>query len=213
MLTNTLEAVSPVELVFTAEQSWAETTLDNLSGGEANIQFDENADRQGPITLAASAENFTTEARVVVFGDSDFALDVNFIYFANGDLIVNSVDWTAGQEDLINLTPKENTQRMLLPPQNAMMKSTPAGFGCRHPGSGACGWHLCVHPETAENVALIIRRSTLILLAIFALLLAGAVYLQRSGKTLKAEATPTEIEPAPVLIQFTNRKLSSGTSG
>ena len=59
VLTNTLEAVSPVELVFTAEQSWAETTLDNLSGGEANIQFDENADRQGPITLAASAENFT----------------------------------------------------------------------------------------------------------------------------------------------------------
>ena len=62
-----------------------------------------------------------TEARVVVFGDSDFALDVNFIYFANGDLIVNSVDWAAGQEDLINLTPKENKQRMLLPPQNALM--------------------------------------------------------------------------------------------
>ena len=45
-----------------------------------------------------------------------------------------------------------------------------------------------------------IRRSTLILLTIFALLLAGAVYLQRSGKTLKAEATPTEF--SPLLFSF-----------
>jgi ABC-type uncharacterized transport system involved in gliding motility auxiliary subunit len=35
----------------------------------------------------------------------------------NGDLLINSIDWAAEQENLINLTPKEQTQRVLLPPQ------------------------------------------------------------------------------------------------
>jgi ABC-type uncharacterized transport system involved in gliding motility auxiliary subunit len=121
VMTNTLSAVSAVELVFTAQQSWAETRLDNLSEGASNIGFDENADIPGPISLAVSGENFDNDARVVVFGDSDFALDVNYVYYANGDLIVNSIDWAAGQEELISLTPKENTSRVLLPPQSAMM--------------------------------------------------------------------------------------------
>jgi len=121
VLTNTLSGVSPVELVFTAQQSWAETRLDNLAEGATDIKFDEGEDIPGPISLAVAAEDFQKQARVVVFGDSDFALDVNFVYYANGDLIVNSIDWAAGQEELINLTPKENTTRMLLPPQSAMM--------------------------------------------------------------------------------------------
>ncbi len=121
VLTNTISGVSPVELVFTAQQSWAETTLDNLESGTSQIAFDEGLDIPGPITLAVAAENFNNQARVVVFGDSDFALDVNFVYFANGDLIVNAIDWASGQEDLISLTPKENTTRMLLPPQSALM--------------------------------------------------------------------------------------------
>ncbi|MCZ7553215.1 MAG: GldG family protein [Anaerolineales bacterium] len=121
VLTNTLTGVSPVELVFTAPQSWAETNLDNLAEGAADIRFDEGEDLRGPISLAVAAEDFQKKARVVVFGDSDFALDVNFVYYANGDLIVNSIDWAVGQEQLINLTPKENTTRMLLPPQSAMM--------------------------------------------------------------------------------------------
>jgi len=121
VLTSTISGVSPVELVFTAEQSWAETTLDNLESGTSQIAFDEGVDIPGPITLAVAAENFNNNARVVVFGDSDFALDVNFVYFANGDLIVNAIDWASGQEDMISLTPKENASRVLLPPQSALM--------------------------------------------------------------------------------------------
>lgn len=121
VLTNTLSGVSPVELVFTADQSWAETSLDNLADSASQVAFDEGLDIPGPITLAISAENFNNNARVVVFGDSDFALDVNFVYFANGDLIVNAIDWASGQEDLISLTPKDTTSRVLLPPQSALM--------------------------------------------------------------------------------------------
>ena len=36
--------------------------------------------------------------------------------YGNQDIFINSVDWAAEQEQLINLTPKENVQRMLIPP-------------------------------------------------------------------------------------------------
>lgn len=138
-LTENLSGVSTVELVFTAQQSWAETQLENLAEGASNISFDEALDIPGPISLAVSAENFQTNARVVVFGDSDFALDVNFVYYANGDLIVNAIDWTSGQEELINLTPKENTPRVLLPPQSAMMNLILLGTVIIVPGLALVG--------------------------------------------------------------------------
>jgi ABC-type uncharacterized transport system involved in gliding motility auxiliary subunit len=62
------------------------------------------------------AENFEHGGRLVVFGDADFAIDANFFAYANGDLLINSIDWAAGQEALISLTPKNSTQRLLMPP-------------------------------------------------------------------------------------------------
>ena len=41
--------------------------------------------------------------------------------YANGDLFINSIDWVAGQEDLIDLTPKDTTQRLMLPPDRVTM--------------------------------------------------------------------------------------------
>ncbi len=139
MLTNTISGVSPVELVFTAQQSWAETNLDQTSEGRQIQSLIRRPGHQGPISLAVSAENFQSKARVVVFGDSDFALDVNFFAFANGDLMVNSVDWAAGQEELINLTPKETKTRMMLPPQSAMMNLILLGSVIVIPGLALVG--------------------------------------------------------------------------
>jgi ABC-type uncharacterized transport system involved in gliding motility auxiliary subunit len=113
--------ISQVELVKTAPQSWAETNLANLQDQNAQIKFDQGKDLAGPVTLAISAENLTNHGRLVVFGDSDFVSDGSFQAYANGDLFVNSVDWAAKQENLINLTPKNSTQRLLLPPQQVTM--------------------------------------------------------------------------------------------
>jgi ABC-type uncharacterized transport system involved in gliding motility auxiliary subunit len=52
----------------------------------------------------------------VVIGDAEFANDNNFVQYGNGTLLTNSIDWAAGQEDLINLTPRENVNRVLVPP-------------------------------------------------------------------------------------------------
>jgi ABC-type uncharacterized transport system involved in gliding motility auxiliary subunit len=66
--------------------------------------------------LGVAVEDRTTGARLVVFGDSDFAANMFFYELANGDLLVNSIDWAAGQESLISLTPKPTTQRIVVPP-------------------------------------------------------------------------------------------------
>jgi len=139
VFTETISGVSPVELVFTAQQSWAETNLENLNAGQSNIGFDKDQDTPGPISLAVAAENFQSKARAVVFGDSDFPLDANFFAYANGDLMVNSIDWAAGQEAMINLTPKETKTRMLLPPQSAMMNLILLGTVIVVPGLALVG--------------------------------------------------------------------------
>ena len=58
---------------------------------------------------------------MAVIGDSDFGANADFFGLGNGDLLVNSVDWTAGQDSLISLTPKETTQRFVAPPSRAVL--------------------------------------------------------------------------------------------
>jgi ABC-type uncharacterized transport system involved in gliding motility auxiliary subunit len=115
-----VEEVESEEIVFTAPQSWAETDFESLSaGGEVSPQ--EGEDMIGPVPIGAVAERTGSEARIAVFGDADFATDANSRVLGNGDLFVNTLDWAVGQEELINLTPKNRTQRILLPPQPLVM--------------------------------------------------------------------------------------------
>lgn len=109
--------MSLVELVLTSDQSWAETDMETLAQGGSDISFNEGADRLGPISLAVAAERMSSSGRTVVFGDSDFVANENMMAYANLDVFINSVDWVAGEEELISLTPKETTQRTVIPPQ------------------------------------------------------------------------------------------------
>ncbi|HLE53137.1 MAG TPA: Gldg family protein [Anaerolineales bacterium] len=113
--------IQRVELVSSSQQSWAESDLaaltDQTQGAEPpQIQPDEGVDLIGPVSLAMTAEDTNRGARLVVFGDSDFASDTFYNQLGNGDMFVNSVDWAAEQENLINLTPKDEVQRLLIPP-------------------------------------------------------------------------------------------------
>ncbi|MBI3162690.1 MAG: GldG family protein [Chloroflexi bacterium] len=113
----TPENTSPSPLIMTTEKSWGETEL--VSG--ENPSFDEGKDTLGPLTLAIASENSISGGRVVVFGNSTFATDQAFDAYGNGNMFVNSVDWAAEQEDLINITPREQTQRTLNPIPNWVM--------------------------------------------------------------------------------------------
>lgn len=111
-VTQTASGISPTLLVSTSDQSWGETNFEGLKNNETP-QADQGVDKLGPLGLGAAAESPTNNARVVVFGDSQFADDQYIQNYGNSDLIVNALDWATGQEDLINLTPKNSTTRTL----------------------------------------------------------------------------------------------------
>ncbi len=114
-----VDGVTQTALVTTSDISWGETDMGFLQT-QALPEFDEAVDMAGPLTVAATAENSTTGARLVVFGDSDFGANNWLIQPGNRELLVNSIDWAAEQENLIDLTPRTTTQRLVIPPSVQM---------------------------------------------------------------------------------------------
>jgi ABC-type uncharacterized transport system involved in gliding motility auxiliary subunit len=112
-----IENVTQTPLIMTTEKSWGETAL----VANESPTFDEGKDTPGPLTLAVAGENTATKGRVVVFGNSSFATDQAFDAYGNGNIFINSVDWAAEQENLINITPREKTPRTLNPIPNWVM--------------------------------------------------------------------------------------------
>lgn len=112
-ITAEKENVTQTWLISTGENSYGETA--ELSDAEAPV-FDPETDVQGPLYLAIAGENSVTSGRVVVFGNSLFAIDGNFDVYGNGNFLINSVDWSAEQEDLLDLTTRTRTERIYLPP-------------------------------------------------------------------------------------------------
>lgn len=124
------EGVTAQGLATTSPQSWGETNEAALSQGL--VDRDEETDLIGPLTVAAAAvididkfkektevaeekeekgeEAESTEekkARIVVFGDSDFASNTYFNQQGNSDILLNSINWLAQEEDLISIRPKD----------------------------------------------------------------------------------------------------------
>jgi ABC-type uncharacterized transport system involved in gliding motility auxiliary subunit len=99
-------------LVLTSQNSWAETSTAELSSNQ--VAFQQDQDFAGPVPVAVAAENAANRSRVVVVGDSDFAGDTIISQYGNRLFIINVIDWAAGQDDLINLTSRQATQRILI---------------------------------------------------------------------------------------------------
>jgi ABC-type uncharacterized transport system involved in gliding motility auxiliary subunit len=126
-------SVSPIEpapegrtvqpLVQTAPQAWAETDLAGLQAGKAEPQMNaEEGDKMGPVSIATTAMTpappapdpdkkdnppAQPQARVAVFGDSDFASDNYGNSLGNTDLFLNTISWLTAQENLISIRPRE----------------------------------------------------------------------------------------------------------
>jgi len=129
-------------LIRTLDRAWGETDFATLQSGQAAPN--QESDIAGPITLAAASEDTTSGARVVVFGDSDFASNAYFDRYANGDVIVNAIDWAAEQENLLNLTPKDTIYRQLKPVSNVTLALVAILSVCIIPllviGGGVAAW-------------------------------------------------------------------------
>jgi ABC-type uncharacterized transport system involved in gliding motility auxiliary subunit len=114
------DGTTRTELILTGPNSWGETDLEGASQ-ETSIEFNDGADTPGPLVVGGTAEDLAGAARLVVVGDSDFGANSDFYGLGNGDLLVNSVDWAAGQEALISLTARETTQRYVTPPSRQVL--------------------------------------------------------------------------------------------
>jgi ABC-type uncharacterized transport system involved in gliding motility auxiliary subunit len=126
-------SMSPVEggvngrnaqrIVETSQNSWAESDIKGLTGKEAP-KFDAASDKRGPVSLASAVtgpavdapkdaapkdgqEPKKAEARIVAFGDSDFASNGAIGLQGNRELFLNAVNWLAQQENLIAIRPRD----------------------------------------------------------------------------------------------------------
>jgi hypothetical protein len=91
-------------LAKTRESAWGETRWkEMMATGHVTKDAD---DRSGPLLVAATATvkpegEGAKEARLVLFGDSDWAVNGNLNAFFNREMLVNALHWLTGSEDLI----------------------------------------------------------------------------------------------------------------
>ncbi|HVA77433.1 MAG TPA: Gldg family protein [Candidatus Binataceae bacterium] len=98
-------------LAKSSDTSWAETDLKTLF--EQQKASLDDKDIRGPITVAAAVQGDLAqlgwgkgEARMVVFGSTDFINNQHIANFYNRDFFVNSADWLAGEENSISIRPR-----------------------------------------------------------------------------------------------------------
>ena len=101
--------IKGIEFLHSAASSWSTTDLDVLRTGIADFQ--KGRDRPGPVPVGVSVlvETGGSEkamARFIVLGDSDFANNFFIEYLGDKDLLVNAVNWLAGQEELVGERPQ-----------------------------------------------------------------------------------------------------------
>ena len=116
-------------------------TVENVSLQNGQLAFDPKTRKEGPIPIGAAVSvtldlyklaqgqspqsdtktttpekntNEKNEARIVVFGDADFASDAFIGAQGNANLIFNTVNWLGGEKDLITIRPKSRTGEPLV---------------------------------------------------------------------------------------------------
>jgi ABC-type uncharacterized transport system involved in gliding motility auxiliary subunit len=106
-------------LASTSPDSWGETNYREEIKTEKITKNPE--DRGGPVDIAAACEAGQGErkARLVVIGDSDFALNKYYSFQANSNFFNNCVSWLAEEKDLIAIAPKVTAPRIVSLTQSA----------------------------------------------------------------------------------------------
>jgi ABC-type uncharacterized transport system involved in gliding motility auxiliary subunit len=138
------ENISLTVLAKTSPNSWSERQLN-----ERQVTFDKDKDKQGPIPIAVvgtmkieeekkeepkkeetekssakstAATESKKEARLAVFGDSDFATNRYFNLSGNGNLFLNTINWLTEEADLISIQPRTSSPRTIhLSPSQARL--------------------------------------------------------------------------------------------
>ena len=123
------EQLGAMITLFPSARSLFPLTIENfprplplaLTGGDAfgakayrdtPVEYQPETDRRGPLPIAmvttrkTPGGQWSEEARLVVFGDADFASNAWVEQAANSDLFLNSVNWLADQHERITIRPR-----------------------------------------------------------------------------------------------------------
>ncbi|BAU04265.1 ABC transporter [Fischerella thermalis CCMEE 5330] len=136
--TTPVPGIESTKLLLTKPypNTWAESDLNS-----ENLEFNEGKDLKGPLTLGVALKRklpaatqatpsptpttsptpsptpsnpTANESRMVVLGDSDFATDGSFTQQLNGDVFLNSVNWSSQQDSQpLSIRPKEPKNRRI----------------------------------------------------------------------------------------------------
>ena len=112
------EGMAVTALALTSAKGWGETQT-----AVNTFEFNESQDLKGPVSIAVAAERTisapdgksSAKARLVVIGDSDFAINAQLPNAGNRDFLLGAVYWLTEQEQLIGIGPKPlNTVKLNL---------------------------------------------------------------------------------------------------
>jgi ABC-type uncharacterized transport system involved in gliding motility auxiliary subunit len=104
--------LQPIPLISTSAEAWGETDIQALaSQGFAEPGPD---DTEGPLHIGVSVRNEETNGRIVLFGDTDFISNGLINQGGNGLLFSNAVNWLAGDEVAVDVTPRQTIERQLI---------------------------------------------------------------------------------------------------
>ncbi len=111
------DGISAQLIAKTSQYAWSETDLARFRKGEAELGPE---DLKGPLGVAAVSRRLGKGGgpRIVVFGSADMISNRFFEFSGNADLFLNSIEWLAGDEDLISIRPRQ--------PEAGRLNITPA---------------------------------------------------------------------------------------
>jgi hypothetical protein len=108
---NLKPGLTVTPIAKTSDTSWAETDLEMLFK-QQKAELDAK-DTRGPIAVVEAVDGDLAQlgmgkgnARMVVFGSTDFADNQWVTQFFNRDFFVNSTDWLTGEENSISIRPR-----------------------------------------------------------------------------------------------------------
>jgi len=108
--------VKGLDFLYSAKSSWQTSDPEVLRTGIAS--FSEGRDQAGPVPVGVSIliDNRSARepagpggpgvARLIVLGDSDFANNFFIEYLGDKDLVLNAINWLAGDEALVAARPQ-----------------------------------------------------------------------------------------------------------
>lgn len=127
--TDDASGIAYTPLVQTTAGAWGETSVELLV--ETFAAEPDEDDTEGVLTVGLAAQNSESGARLVIYGDADFANNVNVLVGGNSLLLANSLNWLAADEATIELPPRPMIERQLNIPdeQLRLLRTVSTWFG------------------------------------------------------------------------------------